>query len=84
MAINPLGLAGLTMTAAIIAFVLSLIIGALFVWFGAKITGVDKRRILFYVFFKAFHHCFMCLLYAPVSVYFRYVKSFSPESLHDL
>ena len=44
MAINPLGLAGLTMTAAIIAFVLSLIIGALFVWFGVKIAGVDKRR----------------------------------------
>ncbi|HDM22404.1 MAG TPA: hypothetical protein ENG20_01285 [Methanomicrobia archaeon] len=44
MAINPLGLAGLTMTAAIIAFVLSLIIGALFVWFGAKVAGVNKRR----------------------------------------
>ena len=44
MAINVLGLAGLTMTAAIIAFVLSLIIGALFVWFGAKVAGVNKRR----------------------------------------
>ena len=44
MAVNVLGLAGLTMTAAIIAFVLSLIIGALFVWFGVKIAGVDKRR----------------------------------------
>lgn len=44
MAVNVLGLAGLTMTAAIIAFVLSLIIGALFVWFGAKVAGVNKRR----------------------------------------
>lgn len=41
MAVNVLGLAGLTMTAAIIAFVLSLIIGALFVWFGAKVAGVN-------------------------------------------
>ncbi len=44
MAVNVLGLAGLTMNAAIIAFVLSLIIGALFVWFGAKVAGVNKRR----------------------------------------
>ena len=44
MAVNVLGLAGLTMTAAIIAFVVSLIIGALFVWFGAKVAGVNKRR----------------------------------------
>jgi len=44
MAIGALGFAGLALTTAIVVFVVLLIVGALFVWFGVKVAGVDKRR----------------------------------------
>jgi len=44
MAIGTLGFAGLALTTVIIVFVVTLIIESLFVWFGAKVAGVDERR----------------------------------------
>ncbi|MCK4247429.1 MAG: hypothetical protein KAX04_02700 [Methanomicrobia archaeon] len=44
MAIGALSFAGLALTTVIIVFVVTLIIESLFVWFGAKVAGVDERR----------------------------------------
>jgi hypothetical protein len=44
MELDLLGLAGLALTSAIVLFVVGLVIASLFVWFGVKIAGVDKRK----------------------------------------